>query len=88
MLDHGLLAHQFPAHYAVHRVFEFDVGAAQRSEFLERQQDQVAVGQGDRFGCITPGMDAIHAKQVAFHREAQYLFVAEFVDQTVFRKPE
>ena len=84
--DHGLFAHQLAAHDAVHHVFQFQVHAAERGQLFERQQDQVAIGQRYRLRRIMAGVDAIDAKHVALHREAQHLLVAEFVDQHGFQE--
>ena len=84
--DHRLFAHQFAAHHAVHDVFQFQVHAAQRRQLLERQQDQVAVGQRHRFRGVMARVDAVDAQHVALHGKTQYLFIAEFIDEHGFQE--
>jgi hypothetical protein len=67
-------------------MFSSSVDAPQRRQLLERQQDQVAVGQRHRFRRVLAGVDAVHAQHVALHGEAQHLFVAVFVDEHGFEE--
>lgn len=84
--DHDLFAHEFPAHYAVQRRFKFGMGAAERGEFLEWHEDDVAVGKRDRFRGVLFSMNTVDADNVTLHGKAQHLFAARFVDHYGFQE--
>ena len=64
-----LLARQFAAHQHKNRLFELFVSAAQADQGFERQQNDVAIGQCDRFRSVLRGVDTVHAQHITFHRK-------------------